>query len=55
MTNSTGTNAFMFFVYRLKSCEVLQLESKYAWTGGSVLKLFKLHEKRINKASSKNK
>ena len=53
MANSTETNALVPFVYRPTGCEVPQLESKYARAGESALKLFKLYEKRINKASEK--
>ena len=53
MANSTETKALVPLVYRPKSCEVPQLESKYARAGKSALKLFKLYEKRINKASKK--
>jgi hypothetical protein len=55
VANSTVTNALVPLVYRLKGCEVPQLESEYARAGESALKLFKLYEKRINKASSKVK
>lgn len=45
----------MPFIYRLKSCEVHQLESKDAQVGEFTLNLFKFYEKRINKTSSKVK
>jgi heme/copper-type cytochrome/quinol oxidase subunit 1 len=51
MANSTEIKALVPIVYRPKGCEVPQLESKYARAGESTLKLFKLYEKRINKAS----
>lgn len=51
--NSTLNNEFLPIVYRPKDYEVPQLETNYARAGESALKLFKLYEKRINKASIK--
>ena len=45
----------MLFLYRLKDCKFLQLESEYARAGESAFKLLKFYEKRINKAFSKVK
>ena len=53
MANSTEIKALVPLVNRPIGCEVPQLESKYARAGESALKLFKLYEKRINKASNK--
>ena len=53
ITNSNEIKALVPLTYRPKGCEVPQLESKYAQAGESALKLFKVYEKRINKASSK--
>ena len=40
-------------IYEPKACEVLQLGSNYTRAVSSALKLFKLYEKRISKASKK--
>lgn len=50
--NCTEITALVPIIYKPKGCEVPQLESKYARAGESALKLFKLYEKRINKASN---
>jgi hypothetical protein len=40
-------------IYKPKACEVLQLDSNYTRAAFAALKLFKLYEKRIGKASKK--